>query len=109
MSKGIHRLIEQQAASRGDALAFNDETRLITYRDLNGRANTVARALVASGFKRGAVAALQMPRSVELAITMLAVLKAGGAYMNVERDTASWPSGVSIVTLDRSALNRSAP
>ena len=97
MSDAIHRLVEQQAAMRGDALAYDEGCRPITYRELNGRANAVARALVGSGFKRGAIAAVQMPRSADLAITLLAILKAGGAYMYVDSDAASWPAGVSIL------------
>jgi hypothetical protein len=37
-----------------------------------------------------------MPRSADLLITLLAVLKAGGRYMCVDADDASWPRGVSI-------------
>jgi len=94
----IHRLVEYQAAARGDALAYIDESRALTYRDLNSRANNVARALMASGFRRGSIAAVRMPRSPELVITLLAILKAGGAYRWVGEDR-SWPSGVSL--LDR--------
>lgn len=76
----IHRLIEQQAASHGGALAFADDSRALTYRELNCRANVLARALVAAGFRRGAVAEVRMGRSADLVVTLLAVLKAGGAY-----------------------------
>jgi hypothetical protein len=93
----VHRLIEQQAAASPDALAYDEDRRLLTYRELNSRANAVARALVASGFKRGTIAAVQMPRSADLAITLLAVLKAGGAYMYVDGKGAGWPDGVSLL------------
>lgn len=93
----IHRAVEQQAAMRGDTTAYIDERRTLTYRELNGRANALARALIASGFKRGSLAALRMEPSADLVITLLGVLKAGGAYMRTHRDDASWPRGVSIV------------
>ena len=93
----IHRVIEQQAATRSDAAAYVDEQRTLTYRELNARANAVARALIASGFKRGALAAVRMQPSADLVITLLGVLKAGGAYMRTHPDDASWPRGVSIV------------
>ena len=93
----VHRLIEHQAAAHGDAIAYHEDRRAMTYRELNGRANAVARALVGSGFKRGGVAAVQMPRSANLAATLLGILKAGGAYMQVDDEPASWPRGVSIV------------
>ena len=92
----IHRLVEYQAAARSEALAYVDDTRVLTYRDLNSRANNLARALMAAGFRRGSVAAVRMPRSPELVTTLLAILKAGGAYMWVG-DDRSWPAGVSIV------------
>jgi hypothetical protein len=93
----IHREVEQQAAIRGDAAAYVDDRRSLTYRELNNRSNAVARALIASGFKRGSLAAVRMQPSADLVITLLAVLKAGGAYMRTEPDDPSWPRGVSIV------------
>ena len=93
----IHRAVEQQAAIRGESPAYVDGSRTLTYRELNGRANALARALIGSGFKRGSVAAVRMARSADLVVTLLAVLKAGGAYMWADPDDASWPRGVSIV------------
>jgi hypothetical protein len=93
----IHRVIEQQAATRGDTPAYVDDTQTLTYRELNGRANALARALITSGFKRSSVAAVRMAPSSDLVITLLAVLKAGGAYMWTDADDASWPRGLSIV------------
>ena len=97
MSIAIHRAVEHQAAIRGESPAYVDDSRSLTYRELNVRANTVARALITSGFKRGSLAAVRMDRSSDLAITLLAVLKAGGAYMWTDRHDPSWPHGVSIV------------
>jgi acyl-CoA synthetase (AMP-forming)/AMP-acid ligase II len=93
----IHRAVEQQAALRGDAIAYADDQCTLTYRELNSRANALARALIASGFKRGSLAAIRMEPSADLVVTLLAVLKGGGAYMRTEPDDTSWPRGVSIV------------
>lgn len=93
----IHRIIENQAATRGESLAYVDDRRAMTYRELNYRANAVARALMANGFRRGCIAAVRMERSAELLVTLLAVLKAGGAYMWIDTAAGSWPHGVSIV------------
>jgi hypothetical protein len=93
----IHRAVEQQAAMRGDSPAYVDDHRTLTYRELNGRANALARALIASGFKRGSLAAVRMEPSADLVITLLAVLKAGGAYMRTDHDDPAWPRGLSIV------------
>jgi non-ribosomal peptide synthetase component F len=93
----IHRAIEQEAAAHGEMPAYVDDTRTLTYRELNGRANALARALIASGFKRGSLAVVRMPRSADLVVVLLAVLKAGGAYMWIGGEDASWPGGLSIV------------
>jgi non-ribosomal peptide synthetase component F len=76
----IHRIIEHHAATRGDAIAIAGDCQSVTYRYLNHRANHAARRLHAFGFRRGDVAFLRTARGVDLAVMMLAVLKAGGAY-----------------------------
>src|SRR5688572_13348105 len=91
----IHRAIEEKAANQADTVAVADDYRSMTYRELNQRANAVARCLVAHGFRRGAVAIVNLPRSVDLAVASLGVLKAGGAYTWMQLD-ASWPRGISI-------------
>lgn len=94
----IHGLIERHAASRGESIALVDGDRTLTYRELNQRANATARCLVARGFRRGSLAVVKMERSVDLAVVLLAVLKAGGAYtwFDVDADT-TWPAGLSFV------------
>lgn len=92
---GVHRIIEQQAAVRGDAFAYLDGRRALTYRQLNARANAVARALIATGFKRGSIALVRMDPSAELAVALLAILKAGGAYKLATRDADACPRGLS--------------
>ena len=92
----VHRLVEQQAALQASKLAFVDEEGGLTYRELNFRANATARALMTSGFKRGAFAVVRMPRSADLLVALLAVLKAGGSYVCVDSNDASWPLGISI-------------
>jgi non-ribosomal peptide synthetase component F len=87
----IHRVIEQQSAMQPEAVALVDSTQALTYRDLNQRANTLARRLADSGLRRGSVAVVQMHRSVDLAVVLLAVLKAGAAYAWMEPGTSSGP------------------
>jgi non-ribosomal peptide synthetase component E (peptide arylation enzyme) len=79
-TSAIHRIVEHHAAMRGDAVAIAGNCQAVTYRDLNHRANHAARRLHAFGFHRGDVAFVRMPRSVDLAVVLLAVLKAGGSY-----------------------------
>ena len=94
----IHRTIEDRAATQGDLIAISDSGFSLSYRELNRRANCVARHLITHGFRRGALATLRLPRSLETAIVLLGVLKAGGAYALMdekEGNAAAWPAGVS--------------
>ena len=104
MGHAVHRLVEQQAAVRPDAVAVVDGSggpgEALTYRELNGRANTLARRLKESGLTRGALAFVRMPRSPDLAVVLLAVLKAGAAYAWVEPgspDDVALPSAFCVV------------
>jgi non-ribosomal peptide synthetase component F len=79
-------------------VALNDGERSMTYRELNRRANVVARRLVDEGFRRSSQAVVRMDRSIETAVILLAVLKAGGAFTCFDVDESpSWPAGVSIL------------
>jgi non-ribosomal peptide synthetase component F len=104
-TSGVHRVIEAQAVLNGDTPAIVDATRSLSYRELNRRANAVARCLIAHGFRRGAVATVNMPGGPELAIVCLAVLKAGGAYYWRHED-GLWPQGVSFLQNDASDPER---
>lgn len=94
----IHRIIEQHAAGRGDLHAVVDGQRAVSYRELNYAANGVARHLMTAGFRRGGYATVRMPRGIDLAIVLLAILKAGGSYRwsDPEREPSDGPCGVSL-------------
>jgi len=85
-SEAIHRAIELQTATRPDGSALADAGRTLSYRQLNQQANALARHLIASGLVRGSVALVRMHRSSELAVVLLAVLKAGAAYAWIDPD-----------------------
>ncbi|WP_238782632.1 amino acid adenylation domain-containing protein [Streptomyces monomycini] len=78
--------IEAQAARTPDAtaLVFRDTT--WTYAELDARANRLARHLASLGVRPGTLAAVAVPRSADLVLTLLAVLKAGGAYLPLDPD-----------------------
>ena len=113
---GVHRVVERQVAAQGDRIAVAGAGGGLTYRDLNHRANVVARRLMACGLRRAARVTLKMEQSPQLAVLMLAVLKAGAAYMWIGgEDGGRWPHGVSIsrrpigedealIVVDRAAL-----
>ncbi|QNP68636.1 amino acid adenylation domain-containing protein [Streptomyces roseirectus] len=80
------RVFEARAAEVPDAVAVTDTSVSLTYRQLDGRAEWLARALVAQGAGPGQVVAFCLPRSVEIAVAVLAVLKAGAAYLPLDPD-----------------------
>ncbi|GAA4489960.1 hypothetical protein GCM10023094_52370 [Rhodococcus olei] len=66
------------------ALVFGDER--VTYRDLDGRINALARRLLAAGAGPERIVALGLPRSVETVVVLFAVLRTGAAYLPLELD-----------------------
>jgi amino acid adenylation domain-containing protein len=80
----IHELFEAQAARtpQAPALFFDGET--LSYQTLNARANRLARTLRARGVGPETLVGICMQRGVDLVVAMLAVLKAGGAYLPLD-------------------------
>jgi amino acid adenylation domain-containing protein len=76
--------IAAQVRARGDALAIAEGERRLTYAELGERAGRVAAALRRSGVARGDVVAVAMERSLEMAVAMLAIWKAGAAYLPLD-------------------------
>ncbi|CAM4050088.1 non-ribosomal peptide synthetase [Nocardia ninae] len=79
-------LLERQAAATQDAVALVSGPDQLTYRAVHGRANRLARALIERGVGPESLVAVALPRSSELIIALLAVLKAGGAYLPIDPD-----------------------
>ncbi|WP_079140658.1 non-ribosomal peptide synthetase [Streptomyces sp. LUP47B] len=80
------RMFAQRAAETPDALAVTDAHTSLTYRHLESRTDDLAHALVERGAGPGRVVAFALPRSVDLAVAVLAVLKAGAAYLPLDPD-----------------------
>ena len=69
-----------------EAIAVVHEGRALSYGELNARANRLAHLLIAEGVGSEQLVALAMPRSIELVVGVLAVLKAGAAYLPLDPD-----------------------
>ncbi len=80
----IHELIEEQVKRSPDAIAVQFESQSLTYKELNKRADEVAKVLIAQGVKPGTLVGLFVSRSVEMLVGLLGVLKAGGAYLPLD-------------------------
>ncbi|MET8629452.1 amino acid adenylation domain-containing protein [Kitasatospora sp. NPDC004669] len=83
----IPRLFEAQAARTPEAVALSCEGRELSYAELNAAANRLARLLVARGAGPERTVALALPRSTDLVVAVLAVLKTGAAYVPVDPDS----------------------
>ncbi|MWA01879.1 amino acid adenylation domain-containing protein [Actinomadura sp. LD22] len=82
----IPALFEAQAAARPDAVAVSFEGVSLTYGEVNARANRLARRLVEQGVGPEQFVALKLPRSADLVVAILAVLKSGAAYVPMDPD-----------------------
>ncbi|MFF7373297.1 amino acid adenylation domain-containing protein [Streptomyces tricolor] len=87
----LHTHIERQARRTPDATALVFEDRSLTYAELDAAAGRLARrirrAVGEDRFPPGTTVAVHMERSLELVVGLLAVLKAGGAYLPVDPAT----------------------
>ncbi|MET8560980.1 amino acid adenylation domain-containing protein, partial [Streptomyces flaveolus] len=77
-------LFEAVVARTPDAVALVFDGAPVSYGELNARANRLARLLVGRGAGPERVVALAVPRSVEMVVALLAVLKSGAAYLPVD-------------------------
>ncbi|MGB7606716.1 MAG: amino acid adenylation domain-containing protein, partial [Lutisporaceae bacterium] len=82
--KTIHQLFEEQVESSPNQIALSFDGSTMTYFTLNQKANSLARALREKGVKRDTITAVMVNRSFDMIIAILAVLKAGGAYLPID-------------------------
>jgi amino acid adenylation domain-containing protein len=80
----IHERFERQAAATPDAIAVSFEGKRLTYRELNEQANRLAHHLRTLGVGPETCAGILVERSLEMVVTILGVLKAGGCYLPLD-------------------------
>ncbi|MDB9465988.1 MupA/Atu3671 family FMN-dependent luciferase-like monooxygenase [Dolichospermum circinale] len=84
--KCIHDLVLQQVERTPDAIAVVFQEAQLTYRELNTQANQLAHYLILQGVGPDVLVGLLMERSLEMMIGLLAIHKAGGAYLPLDPD-----------------------
>lgn len=89
MDDTVHQLFERQAATTPDAPAYLFGSESLSYRELNERANRLARHLRQRGVTAETRAAICIDRSFDMAVGLMAILKAGGT--SVALDTEAPP------------------
>ena len=82
----IHALIENQVAANPDAVAVAFDDTTLSYRELNTRANRLAHHLRGQGIGTDSRVGVSLYRSPDMVVALLAVLKAGAAYVPLDPD-----------------------
>ncbi len=82
----LHELFEAQTEKARNAVAVVCEGEQLTYRELNARANQLARYLRTLGVEPEVPVAICVERSLEMVVGLLGILKAGGAYVPLDPD-----------------------
>lgn len=82
----LPQLVAKHAMANPDRVAFIYRSESISYQELDKRSDTVAAALVAHGVENGDLVAIAVPRSIEMVLSLLGVLKTGACYMPIDSD-----------------------
>lgn len=80
----VHQLFEQQAAAQPEAICLIDGDRQLSYSTVNSLANQLAHYLAGAGVTADVAVGVSLPKSVQLYVSLLAVLKAGGCYVPLD-------------------------
>jgi amino acid adenylation domain-containing protein len=82
--KSLFELFEAQVERTPNAIALRQDGQVITYNELNNKANQLARKLVSCGVKPGENIGVLVDRNFDMITSIFAVLKCGGAYVPID-------------------------
>ncbi|QDY15881.1 non-ribosomal peptide synthetase [Clostridium botulinum] len=82
--KTIQELFEEQVERTPDNIAMVFEDKKLTYRELNEKANSIARVLRDKGAKADSIVGIMVERSIEMIVGIIGILKSGGAYLPID-------------------------
>jgi amino acid adenylation domain-containing protein len=85
----VHQLVAMRAADKPNAVALVMGDQILSYRELNRRANQLAHHLQAFGVQANVLVGLCVERSLDMVVGLLGILKAGGGYVPLD---PSYPS-----------------
>ncbi|MEV6235276.1 amino acid adenylation domain-containing protein [Lentzea sp. NPDC051838] len=97
----VHELVEAAARDHPDAVAVRCQDEVLTFRELDERANRLANALRARGVRVEDRVAVCLNRGLDLPVALLGVLKAGAAYLPL--DPANPPGRLAFLVADGGA------
>ncbi len=80
----INELIEEQVKRTPESIALVFGDKQLTYRELNSRANCIAKRIREKGVVGDSIVAIIVNRSFEMLIGILGILKSGGAYLPID-------------------------
>jgi amino acid adenylation domain-containing protein len=80
----IHELIEAQVQATPDKIALSFENQNLTYAQMNMKANQLAHFLLKKGVKAGTLVGIHLPRSLDLVIAVLGILKTGAFFVPLD-------------------------
>ncbi len=80
----VHQVFEKQVTVTPDKIALNCNGKELTYKQLNQRANKLARLLVSMGVNPDSLIGVHLRRSVDMIVAIIGILKAGGAYVPLD-------------------------
>ncbi len=82
--KTINQLFEEQVEKTPDNIAVVFENKNLTYKELNEKANQLARVLRSLGVEPDSIVGIMVEKSIEMIVGIIGILKAGGAYLPID-------------------------